>query len=84
MQMLPGFASPTLGKVYRLRKSLYGLRQAPKCWFGKLAAALTSYGFKQSYSDYSLFTYKAQHIQLNVLVYVDDLIISGNDGMVVQ
>ncbi|KAL6329458.1 hypothetical protein AAG906_020911 [Vitis piasezkii] len=25
-----------------------------------------------------------QHIQLNVLVYVDDLIISGNDGTVVQ
>ncbi|RVW89585.1 hypothetical protein CK203_036411 [Vitis vinifera] len=57
---------------------------APKCWFTKLAATLTGYGFKQSYSDYSLFTYKAQHIQLNVLVYVDDLIISGNDGMVVQ
>ena len=45
---------------------------------------MTSYGFKQSYSDYSLFTYEAQHIQLNVLVYVDDLIISRSDGTVVQ
>ena len=84
MQMPLGFASPTLGKVCRLRKSLYGLRQAPRCWFAKLAAALTSYRFKQSYYDYSLFTYEAQHIQLNVLVYVDDLIIFGNDGTVVQ
>ncbi|KAJ9670784.1 hypothetical protein PVL29_026988 [Vitis rotundifolia] len=79
-----GFASPTPGKVYRLRKSLYGLRQAPRCWFALLAAALTSYGFKQLYSNYSLFTYEAQHIQLNVLVYVDDLIISRNDEMAVQ
>ena len=84
MQMSPGFASPTPGKVCRLRKSLYGLQQAPKCWFAKLAATLTSYGFKQSYSGYSLFTYEAQHIQLNVLVYVDDLIISRNDGTTVQ
>ena len=84
MQMWSGFASPTPSKVCRLRKSLYSLRQAPRCWFAKLAAALTSYGFKQSYCDYSLFTYEAQHIQLNVLVYVDDLIISGNNGTVVQ
>ena len=84
MQMPLGFASPILGKVCRLQKSLYGLRQAPRCWFAKLAAALTSYRFKQSYYDYSFFTYEAQHIQLNVLVYVDDLIIFGNDGTVVQ
>ncbi|WKA05443.1 hypothetical protein VitviT2T_023411 [Vitis vinifera] len=84
MHMPPGFTSPTPGKVCRLQKSLYGLRQAPRCWFAKLAAALTSYGFKQSYSDYSLFTYEAQHIQLNVLVYIDDLVISGNDGTTMQ
>ena len=84
MQMPPSFVSPTPSKVCRLRKSLYGLRQAPRCLFAKLATALTSYGFKQSYSDCLLFTYETQHIQLNILVYVDDLIISGNDGTVVQ
>lgn len=41
---------------------------------------MKEYGFLQSYSDYSLFTYTRGHIQLNVLVYVDDLIISGNDS----
>ncbi|GAA0142380.1 transmembrane signal receptor [Lithospermum erythrorhizon] len=40
----------------RLKKSLYGLRQALRCWFAKLATSLQSYGFLQSYSDYSLFT----------------------------
>ena len=46
MQMPPGFVSPTLGKGRRLRKSLYGLRQVPRCWFAKLATTLISYGFK--------------------------------------
>jgi hypothetical protein len=59
---------------------MYGLRQAPRCWFAKLAASLKKYGFQQSYSDYSLFTLQQGPVQLNVLVYVDDLIVSGNDS----
>ncbi|XP_021738813.1 uncharacterized protein LOC110705279 [Chenopodium quinoa] len=64
----------------RLRKSLYGLKQAPRCWFAKLTTALRQYGFIQSYSDYSLFTFTTRDSQITVLVYVDDLIISGNDS----
>lgn len=36
--------------------------------------------FVQCYSDYSLFTFSRDRVQLSVLVYVDDLIISGNDS----
>ena len=79
MKPPPGFSS-TRGKVCRLLKSLYGLRQAPRCWFAKLVASLKKYGFRQSYSDYSLFTFRQASVQLNVLVYVDDLIISSNDS----
>ena len=78
MKPPPGFSSH--GKVCRLLKSLYGLKQAPRCWYAKLSASLKHYGFCQSYSDYSLFTYRSSSIQLNVLIYVDDLIISGNDS----
>lgn len=73
-----GFSVGYKGKVCRLQKSLYGLRQAPRYWFAKLIAALKQYDFRQSYSDYSLFAYYAQDIFLCVLVYVDNLIVTGN------
>lgn len=62
------------------RKSLYGLRQAPRCWFFKLGKALKAYGFKKSFSDYSLFTLQQGKIQINILVYFDDSIIFANDS----
>lgn len=84
MRMPPGFHSQQRGMVCRLRKSLYGLRQAPRCWFAKLAAALKNYGFSQSYSDYSLFTLRQHERQIHVLVYVDDIIVTGNDHAAIQ
>ena len=53
---------------------LYGLKQAPTYWFEKLSIALKQYGFKQPYSDYSLFTLSKGGLQLSVLIYVDDMI----------
>lgn len=84
MKLPLGFSVDTPGMVCRLKKSLYGLKQAPRCWFAMLAASLKNYGFLQSYSDYSLFTLHQGPIQLNVLVYVDDLIISGNDSSAIS
>ena len=79
MRLPPGFHSDEPGKVCRLRKSLYGLKQAPRCWFEKLTEALKSFGFVQSYEDYSLFCYEKDGSCVRVLIYVDDLIVAGND-----
>ena len=79
MKLPLGFESSEPSLVCRLRKSLYGLKQAPRCWFAKLVSALKGYGFLQSYSDYSLFTCTKGTVRINVLVYVDDLNIYGND-----
>ncbi|WVZ15755.1 hypothetical protein V8G54_013321 [Vigna mungo] len=76
MKLPPGFMVEQQGMVCKLHKLLYGLRQAPRCWFAKLFVALKKYGFQQSCSDYSLFTLRTTNMNIVVLVYVDDLIIS--------
>ena len=65
-------------KVCKLSKSLHGLKQAPRQWFAKLSSALLQFGFKQSKADYSLFVKNHEGKFLVVLIYVDDMIITGN------
>lgn len=79
MKLPPGFSATADNQVCHLKKSLYGLRQAPRCWFAKLSNALQEFGFKQNYSDYSLFTLRHGASTLYVLVYVNDLIIGGDN-----
>jgi Reverse transcriptase (RNA-dependent DNA polymerase) len=80
MCLPPGFAHSQPGKVCRLRKSIYGLRQSPRMWFSKLTATLETYGFIQSKADYSLFTCHKGKAFLAILIYVDDLVVAGNDS----
>lgn len=84
MKPPPGFSTHGDTRVCRLRKLIYGLKQSPRCWFAKLADALKQYGFKQTRSDYSLFVFYNGGISLQILVYVDDLIISGNPPPAIQ
>ena len=67
------------GKVCRLKKALYGLKQSPRAWFGRLSHAMEEYGFKQASADHTLF-YKRNYNDITVLlVYVDDMIVTGNN-----
>ncbi|XP_074302565.1 uncharacterized protein LOC141634213 [Silene latifolia] len=56
---------------------------APRCWFAKLSAALVAFGFVQCLSDYSLFCYAKGDDVVYILVYVDDLVIGGNDNSLI-
>lgn len=80
MQLPPGFTHTHQGKVCRLQKSLYGLKQVPWCWFRKLSDSLLRFGFVQSYNVYSLFSYMKNDIEMHGLIYVDDLLICGNNN----
>lgn len=63
----------------RLHKSLYGITQASKQWNLKLTQPLQQLGFIQSHYDYSCFRKQDGPKLLLVLIYVDDLLITGND-----
>lgn len=78
MRPPPGFRFVSPKQVCCLKKSLYGLQQAPCFWFSKFNIALRKCYFTQSYAYYSLFTYHNRDICLCVLIYVDDLLITGN------
>ncbi|CAM8924815.1 unnamed protein product [Rhodiola kirilowii] len=65
------------GMVCKLNKSIYGLKQAPRQWFSEFADALISYGFLQSPNDHSLFTFEQNGDFLILLVYVDDVVLTG-------
>nr|XP_043611879.1 uncharacterized mitochondrial protein AtMg00810-like [Erigeron canadensis] len=79
MDLPEGFFDPNDKRVCKLNKSLYGLKQAPRQWNAKLTEALASDGFVQSKSDYPLFTKSGQNYFIALLVYVDDIIITGNN-----
>ncbi|WVY99005.1 hypothetical protein V8G54_031156 [Vigna mungo] len=66
-------------KVRKLKKSLYDLKQSPRVWFGRFSEAMTVFGYHQSNSGHTLFL-KKQHGKIIVLIiYVDDMIVTGND-----
>ncbi|KAK2399633.1 putative mitochondrial protein [Trifolium repens] len=64
-------------QVCKLLKSLYGLKQASRKWYEKLTSLLVREGYKQSNSDYSLFTLSHKDNFTALLIYVDDIILSG-------
>jgi lipid-binding SYLF domain-containing protein len=73
-----GFAIPGKeGKVLRLRKTLYGLWQAPRAWNIKLDSMLKGMGFRQSPHEVAIYRRGNGGNTLLVGVYVDDLVIIG-------
>ena len=65
--------------VCKLKNSLYGLKQASRQWFARLHHELVHLGFQQSKQDYSLFTKVINALITIVAIYVDDILVTGND-----
>ena len=61
--------------VCKLRKSIYGLKQSPRCWNEKLCNHLKSLGFKKSGVDSCVFIQSGGKGMKIIAVYVDDLIL---------
>ena len=85
MTQPPGFENSSYPSHFcQLKKAIYGLKQAPRAWYNELKAHLLSMGFFTSESDNSLFIMKDSVISVYILVYVDDIIVTGNNNTVVQ
>jgi hypothetical protein len=78
----PQASDPTL--MCRLHKSLYGLKQSLRAWHAQLSVVLEELGFKRSNVDSSLFVHLGPKETLVVLIYIDDLIISGNNSKAIS
>lgn len=80
MQQPQGFVSKAFpSHVCKLQKSLYGLKQAPRAWFHYFTSHLLTHGFVASQADPSLFVRNVHGSITYLLLYVDDIILTGND-----
>lgn len=74
----PGFKNLNFPiHVCRLKKAIYGLRQAPRVWYIELSNYLLGLGFKCCISDASLFILHHSVNPIYLIIYVDDIIIIG-------
>ncbi|KAJ0772240.1 putative RNA-directed DNA polymerase [Helianthus annuus] len=74
-----GYYSPDESRVCKLVKSLYGLKQAPRKWNERLSSVLVDYGFVQSKCDHSMYVLARNGVFIVLLVYVDDIVVTGNN-----
>ena len=80
MEQPPGFvAQGEKGRVCRFWKSLYGLKQSPRVWFGKFSQAVEEFGMQKSKSDHFVFYRNSSSGIILLVVYVDDIVITGSD-----
>ena len=81
MDLPPGCMIPKVHcrKVYELKKSLYELKQSLRAWFGRFTKSMRSFGYHHSNLDHTLLS-KKEHGKITALiVYVDDMVVTGND-----
>ncbi|XP_062074692.1 uncharacterized mitochondrial protein AtMg00810-like [Humulus lupulus] len=85
MTQPPGFEDPNATSlVCKLNKALYGLRKAPRARFDKLKSALFACGFICSKADNSLFIRQTNLHTTHILLYVDDILITGTSTTAIQ
>ena len=78
MQPPPGLSIES-NKVCHLRRALYGLKQASRAWFAKFSSTISRLGYMASHYDSVLFLRRTNKDTILLLLYVDDMIITGDD-----
>ena len=70
----------SVNHVCKLKKDLYGLKQSPRAWYGRIHSLLTSLGFTKSKVDPNLCHKVMDDEPARLLLYVDDLFLIGNEN----
>ncbi|RVW67710.1 Retrovirus-related Pol polyprotein from transposon TNT 1-94 [Vitis vinifera] len=65
--------------VCKLRKSLYGLKQALRQWYKKFDNFMHRIGFKRCEADHCCYVKSFDNSYIVLLLYVDDMLIAGSD-----
>jgi len=65
------------GKVCKLNKALYGLRESPRAWYECFDEYIQNLGFQRSESDYCLYIKQENDETIYLILFVDDLLICG-------
>ena len=80
MDIPPGYTTSSKTEIVcKLQKALYGLKHSSRAWFGQFSLAMRKYGFTQSNSDHTLFLKHRLGKVTTLIIYVDDMIITGDD-----
>ncbi|GKD76979.1 retrovirus-related pol polyprotein from transposon TNT 1-94 [Tanacetum coccineum] len=71
-------------KVLKLKKALYGLKQAPRAWNTHIDSFLKRMGYVQCPYEHALYIKQVENRVLVVALYVDDLIFTGNNKLMID
>lgn len=68
--------------VCRLKRALYGMKQASRAWYTKIDSYFTGLGFTKSEANANLYHIVVESKLLIVVLYVDDHILTGDDHLI--
>jgi hypothetical protein len=77
MRQPEGFVEKGKDWVWHLQKSLYGLKQAGRCWHKKLNEVLESMGFKRIVCEHSIWIFGKDEMRIIIPVFIDDMTIAA-------
>jgi hypothetical protein len=84
MEQPPSYVQNDSSLVCHLKKSLYGLKKAPRAWYAKMDNFLIATGFSRCHFDPNVYTKKVGSHLIILVLYVDDLILTGSDSKILN
>ncbi|GJR35685.1 retrotransposon protein, putative, ty1-copia subclass [Tanacetum coccineum] len=80
-----GFVNPKHpGRVCKLQRSIYGLKQATRSWNKRFDEEIKKYGFTQNLDEPCVYKKASGSIIFFLILYVNDILLMGNNILMLQ